>query len=224
MLYIPINYATGPPEEELDFDDTSISDWLSPDLNSELKIENIPTANVIIFNKQQTGYYRVLYDERSYDILTNYLLDNHTAVHPLNRAQLIDDLGSLSRYGYVDYTVYLSLLEYIGLAESDYSVWGVVNKHLNFLYHKLRSSMEFGRYETFVREVTENHFGEMGLGTDLDLESGSGIVGLLHHQRLNRQYVADLACFSGVETCVNETMEYVEQLVSVLYYLHLVSV
>lgn len=214
LLYIPINYVSGTPEEELDFDDTSISDWMLPDPDLELKIENILEDSFIIFNKQQTGYYRVLYDDWSYDQLTNLLFVNHTNVHPINRAQLIDDTGSFARNGYIDYGTFFRLLEYLQDEESNYAVWQVVNKHLKFLYHKLRSSDAFGRFETFVRELSKNHFDEIGLGTDTDWTAEGEIVGLIHHQRLNRQYVAELACFSGVETCVNETLEYMEKVVS----------
>lgn len=150
-----------------------------------------------------------MYDDQTYDLLTEFLHLNHTEIHPVNRAQLIDDLGSFTRHGYVEYSLFCSFLEYLA-NEDHYIVWRVANKHINFLFHKLRSSEAFGRFETFIREITETHFDELGLGTDIGLLSK-----FLHHKRLNRQYVADLACFAGVDSCVNETMEYVEQLVCV---------
>uniref|UniRef100_A0A336M823 CSON013169 protein n=1 Tax=Culicoides sonorensis TaxID=179676 RepID=A0A336M823_CULSO len=200
LLYIPISYVT---TEDMDFEDTSPYDWIQPDPNFELKIEDFPEDSFILLNKQQTGFYRVLYDESNYDLLLDLLMQNHTIIHPLNRAQLIDDLGSFTRNGYIDYSVFFSFLKYLEF-ESDYIVWSVVNKHINYLYHKLRSSEAFGRYETFVREITKAHFDEFGLGIGLEIAT--------HRERLNRKFVAELACYSGVDTCVNETMEYVEDL------------
>lgn len=209
-LYVPINYVSGTPDDELDFEDTSISDWLLP--TSELKIENIPESNFIIFNKQQTSYYRVLYDDSTYLQLMDLLFTN-SSVHPLTCSQLIDDLGNLARHGYVDYGLFFSFLEYLQYSNvSSYTEWGTANRHIRYLYHRLRGSAAFDRYETFVREMTKNRFDDVGLGTEWDW-SEPELLSLVHRQRLNRQYVAELACFSGVDTCVNETMEYIGKLV-----------
>ncbi|XP_063706145.1 aminopeptidase N-like [Culicoides brevitarsis] len=214
-LYIPINYIVGTADQELDFEDTAIVDWLLPD--SELTLEDIPADNFVIFNKKQASFYRVLYDEPSFELILDLLLTNSSNVDPVTCAQLIDDYGSLARNGYVEYGDFFRLLEY--LKESDgsyYTEWSVAHKQLKFLWHRLRGSPAFDRFETFVRQVTEKRFSDIGLGTDLDW-SGTEILELTHHQRLNRQFIGDLACSAGVEACVNETMQFMAKLVSVFF-------
>ena len=53
----------------------------------------------MLFNIQETGYFRVNYDDANWQLLVNQLADDHTAIHVINRAQLIDDALDLARAG-----------------------------------------------------------------------------------------------------------------------------
>ena len=42
----------------------------------------------VIFNVQETGYYKVNYDDQNWVMITSQLASDHTAIHTINRAQV----------------------------------------------------------------------------------------------------------------------------------------
>lgn len=69
------------------------------------------------------GYYRVNYDEGNWRKLIDFLDSrNYTKIHPINRAQLIDDCYHLMKAGYVNYKTFLDLTKYLK-RETDYIPW-----------------------------------------------------------------------------------------------------
>lgn len=55
-------------------------------------------ADWIKFNVNQTGFYRVQYEGNLWNSLINVLLTNLSAFSPTDRANLIDDAFTLSKY------------------------------------------------------------------------------------------------------------------------------
>lgn len=73
-------------------------------------IEGISTQGWVIFNNNQTGYYRVNYDQQNWDLITDQLLKDHTAISPINRAQIINDAMNLARAGKLYSTNFIKLI------------------------------------------------------------------------------------------------------------------
>ena len=49
----------------------------------------MPAANRwVIFNVQETGYYKVNYDEQNWNMISSQLTSDHGAIHAINRAQV----------------------------------------------------------------------------------------------------------------------------------------
>ena len=67
----------------------------------------------IVLNKKATGYYRVNYDEENWMLLADTLKNDHQAIHPLNRAQIICDVISLAKTGHVSNMIKDQIMEYI---------------------------------------------------------------------------------------------------------------
>eukprot|EP00091_Calanus_sinicus_P021980 TRINITY_DN6753_c0_g1_i1.p1 TRINITY_DN6753_c0_g1~~TRINITY_DN6753_c0_g1_i1.p1 ORF type:complete len:154 (-),score=32.25 TRINITY_DN6753_c0_g1_i1:16-453(-) len=62
----------------------------------ELKFKhNVGRNEPLIINHEQTGYYRVDYDQRNWDLIIKTLETDHTKIHEKNRAQIYDDSYSL---------------------------------------------------------------------------------------------------------------------------------
>lgn len=94
--WVPLTYTS---MAELDFNKTSPSRWLSPD-DSSITLRSLPGEREwVIFNLQETGYFRVNYDEMNWKLLIRQLKDDHSLIHQKNRAQLIDDALNLARAG-----------------------------------------------------------------------------------------------------------------------------
>lgn len=78
-----------------------------------LKIDNLPKERWAIVNIQETGFYRVNYDYENWKLIFNQLITNHTEIHALNRAQILDDAMNLARSGLLTYNMALSLTTYL---------------------------------------------------------------------------------------------------------------
>lgn len=57
-----------------------------------------PKTSWIKANVNQSGYYRVNYDQALWDAIIAQLINNHKAFSPADRASLLDDAFTLSRY------------------------------------------------------------------------------------------------------------------------------
>lgn len=89
-----------------------------------LNIINLCFINIIYC---MTGYYRVNYDKKNWQLITDYLLsDNYTKIHVLNRAKLIDDAYHFMKDSYIltfhDPILFWNLVEYLK-RETNYIAW-----------------------------------------------------------------------------------------------------
>jgi len=97
---VPINL--GYPKDPASFSTTTPSDWM---LSTSGKLNITVKEKPYIINVQETGYYRVNYDESNWNDIIEVLNQDHKQIHELNRAQLIDDSMNLARAKQVTYEV-----------------------------------------------------------------------------------------------------------------------
>lgn len=94
--WIPLSYTS---QRNANFSATQPQEWIEE--TEDQKIVSIP-ANLnewVVFNLQQTGYYRVNYDSNNWKALTSQLTWNHRLIPATNRAQMLDDILNLARSG-----------------------------------------------------------------------------------------------------------------------------
>ncbi|CAH0605713.1 unnamed protein product [Chrysodeixis includens] len=116
---IPITYTT---QSSPNFENTKPV-FIMEDRTHEFKIQNISQTHPwIIFNVQETGLYRVNYDDYSWRLISAALKSNSNVIHPLNRAKIVNDLFALRLADEVDLCTLLSGLEFLH-KEKEYSVW-----------------------------------------------------------------------------------------------------
>ena len=65
---------------------------------------------------------RVNYDKKNWVLLADQLLRNHSAVHVINRAQIMDDALNLAKSDLLDYETALSVTGYLS-KEMEYIPW-----------------------------------------------------------------------------------------------------
>lgn len=93
---MPLTY-TG--QDQPDFSQTQPKVWMK-DSEAQVTVTSLPPKDQwVIFNLQQTGYYRVNYDDHNWNLLIQQLLNDHSAIATVNRAQIIDDALDLARAG-----------------------------------------------------------------------------------------------------------------------------
>ncbi|XP_029671186.1 aminopeptidase N-like [Formica exsecta] len=127
---IPLTYTM---QADLNFNDTLPEIWLNmSDVGRHVYILDIANSSFdrelnetewIIFNVRQTGYYRVNYDAKNWQLISDYLDSPHFMnIHVLNRAQLIDDAFHLMIARQLDSSIFWNLTRYLH-QEEDYVAW-----------------------------------------------------------------------------------------------------
>ncbi|XP_055679690.1 aminopeptidase N-like [Lutzomyia longipalpis] len=152
----------------------------------------------VLFNVQQSGYYRVNYDAQNWRLLANELNQGSPfAISTINRAQIIDDSFNLAYSDIVPFTLALEIIKYIRF-EPDYAVWISANRHLLTLNRRLDGpsyELYFGR---FLKHLTEDHFEKLDVFENINGED-------TNRNTFLRPIIVDLACRSGSGMCLTAT-------------------
>lgn len=193
--WIPYNYATA---RRLDFHDTRPFGWI-PQGRRTMPIrgmEDLSWRDWIIFNKQQTSYYRVLYDDENYRLLSKQLnSESFGVLHVANRAQLIDDLYEFLKVGNVKVDIFMDLMSYLK-RETDYAPWESASRSFNELSKIFDASQIHDTFRAHVAMLSENYFATVGIDDRMNEAY------LRKPARIN---AVNLACNFGVIACLNAT-------------------
>ncbi|KAG8193545.1 hypothetical protein JTE90_003754, partial [Oedothorax gibbosus] len=100
----------------------------------------------VVANVQEVGYYRVNYDHRNWRLLIQQLDTDHTIIHPVNRAQIIDDALDLARAGQLPYHLALNATLYLK-QEDDYLPWKAALHGLAFIENMICRSAAYGTWK-----------------------------------------------------------------------------
>lgn len=202
--HIPYNLATF---QAPNFISTRALDWLTTET---AEIRPTPSLNWdnndwVILNKQQTGYYRVNYDDNLWELLVHELNNgDYSVIHHLNRAQLIDDSLNLARSSHIKYDIALRLIQYL-TKEREYIPWAATNNGLAFLNRMLAGSSKYDLFKKYVWELVEPAFNHFTV-TDNPSES--------HFEKLTRNVVINWACAVDAEECLTQTSSQLAEVVS----------
>lgn len=66
-----------------------------------------------IGNIRHSGWYRLNYEQENWRLLRDQLKMNHTLIHPVHRAQILDDSFNLGRAEIVNQTLFFDLSKYL---------------------------------------------------------------------------------------------------------------
>ena len=192
---ISINY---PLSENSSMAPTTPSLWLKTKTHS-MKA----TSRPYIVNVQATGYYRVNYDEENWKNLTSLLKEtNHHSIHPLNRAQLIDDIMNLARSHMVNYNLAMDLVLYLK-SENNYIPWEAAFSSLSYLRSRLVSDKNSALFKSFILELLEERYQNLGFSPQNGDEEHLTILG--------RMSASGWMCGLNYEDCVDNANTFFQQ-------------
>lgn len=197
--WIPFNVAS---KQSPSLDQTFATEWLPRNQRSRLvgQSDAVKWTNSdwVLLNQQQTGYYRIQYDTANYNLLTNELVSGDVnKIHPLSRAQLIDDLLDFTSTQRLPVPLLLDLLKYLK-NEREYGPWVTATNAINFISKQLATTPQYVKFKAMVASAVEPAYKAIGLA-DSDKEP--------YFNKFTRVYVTNLACEFGVEACLNENYE-----------------
>lgn len=177
------------------FNNTYNNIWMSDDERTK-QVDGMPQENTaVIFNLQQTGYYRVNYDLRNWKLIAAALQEDHTAIHVVNRAQILSDALELAKVGQLDYSVALSLTEYLD-KETEYIPWVSALSGLSHLNMMMKRNNAYGDFKRYMRKLLDPIYQRVGFNrraTDQHLDV------------LLRKKVVNWACSMGNEDCLSKS-------------------
>jgi aminopeptidase N len=187
--WIPLNYAT---KLSPDFSQTKPDTWMHDNFDQAILGISLPDDVWIIFNKQATGYYRVNYDYRLWELITEEMVrGDHAKIPVLNRAQLLDDSFNIARTGDIKFDIALGLLEYLP-KELDYAPWVPADRAFTMLNQRMASLHDYSNFLTFVLNVVSPLFDRLGV-TNIENEP--------YFDRLARNVAIKWACYAGSGQC-----------------------
>ncbi|XP_052891874.1 aminopeptidase N [Anopheles moucheti] len=195
LWWIPITYTT---LGDSNFRQTKPAIWMKAEEALVINNHDIPSHDWMIVNVQQTGYYRVNYDERNWQLIVNHLQDKSKfkTIAASNRAQLIDDALNLARAGYLDYVVALNVTRYLA-HETDYVPWKAAIAALNYIDSMLIRTRHYGLFKKYSMDLLENIFQEVGFEDHRDSPL------LTVYKRIS---VLKAVCHLGHNECVNHCL------------------
>ncbi|XP_076081152.1 glutamyl aminopeptidase-like [Mytilus galloprovincialis] len=134
---IPFTFTT---QTIKDFDqDKDDIIWMRKD-GTDVFLPRVKCGNGwFIGNIRQYGFYRVNYPEDNWVKLIDQLKTDHTVIHPVNRAQLINDAWSLAKSGDLSMKIALQTLEYLSMEDSNFP-FDTAGKELTYVRNMLEST------------------------------------------------------------------------------------
>lgn len=159
----------------------------------------------VLFNKQQTGYYRVLYDLLNYKLINRELNEgDKNKIHPYSRAQLLDDTKDFVKTGRLPAGILMEMTQYLS-REKEYGPWSVAEKYLTEIKRSLNEgSQAYENFNNFVANLVTPLYEEYPMN---DFKRDSHVEGL------TQQLAIKLACEFGVEACVSEAKKSFEKFI-----------
>lgn len=199
---IPLTYATA---SFPDFNDTTPDLWMD---EVSKNIDNLTAKKTwtendwVLFNIQETGYYRVNYDLNLWKLLSDELYrGDYTKIHVANRAQLIDDSFNLARSQRLEYKVPFDILNYL-INEDDYIPWAAADRALSFLHPYLIGSNYYDHFQSMMRYGSNLFYTRLGV---------KSIVGEPPLDVLGRNLAINWACSMGHPKCISDTTFLMDQ-------------
>lgn len=137
LWWIPVTYT------QANKNVTSV--WMKAE-QSVLLNDIIDGKSWLLLNVNQTGYYRVNYDEDNWQLLIEALYKNHRVFDPKNRAQLVDDSLNLASAGYLNYDIALNITKYLR-KERNYVPWKAAFTAFDFINYMFLRSAHYHLYK-----------------------------------------------------------------------------
>ncbi|CAH2070917.1 unnamed protein product, partial [Iphiclides podalirius] len=160
VWWIPISYTTA---SEKDFESTRPKLWLRGERSIVVKNISVSRNDWFIANIQQTGFYRVNYDKHNWELLIKILNDpsRFQEIHPINRAQIIDDAMNLALSGRLDYITALDITSYLS-HERSYVPWKAGLVALGYIDTMLSKGAFYLEYKRYVLRLVSGAVQELG--------------------------------------------------------------
>lgn len=172
LWYVPLTYVTRN-------DRNVASVWLENVRQTELNLTQLTNDSWILVNIDETGFFRVNYDLRNWNLLTQQLRRNPNKIPVSNRGHLIDDAFQLANTGHINYTVAFNLVKYLNIAEINFVPWYAALRNMEELRVIISNYEYSGLYDNFILKLVRPMFDELGTNEKQDDTQNEKLLRLL---------------------------------------------
>ncbi|VVD01643.1 unnamed protein product [Leptidea sinapis] len=199
LYKIPITYTT---TNAPDFNNTK--PVLVMDGETQvLSINLTDDKNLILFNIQETGFYRVNYDISTWKLIAEHLKGTkREEIHHLNRAEIVNDLFAFVFADEVKFDLLHEVLEFLE-EESNYAVWYATIRGLKTLRSMFLGSDTLDLIDDYSLKLLDSAISKIGY----DVNSTDNFDTLR-----NRMQILEFACKLGHQGCIDNTLYLFKQL------------
>ncbi|XP_011213465.2 aminopeptidase N [Bactrocera dorsalis] len=188
-FYVPFNYVS---RSKFDFRDTTASHYLLNVKEINITDTAVGADDWLILNKQSTGYYRINYDTRNWQLIADGLAERPTIVHPRNRAQLLYDAYRFVTYDRLEHAILLRLLAYLP-GEDQYAPWYIASSIITNYYGYLNGHADYEQFKLFIQSLVSNAY---------ELLQVNDVPGEQFLRKYTRNLIVNLACTFDLENCL----------------------
>ncbi|KAF2363702.1 Peptidase M1 membrane alanine aminopeptidase N-terminal [Trinorchestia longiramus] len=185
--WVPLTYFV---QSDDGYDVIDETNWL---VDTEMDITGLPPSqNWVIFNFQQTGYYRVNYDINNWNSIINQLSTDHSIISAINRAQILDDAANLARAGLLSYKTALDAHVYLS-EEKDYVPWYSVIRNMKYIESMFSSTANYSIMQEALQNQVVTRYNDLGFTEGLEDS---------HLTLLQRTLIVSWACLLELPDCL----------------------
>lgn len=192
-----------------DNDDSRVKLWLHQNDTQPVEVPKrlLPKHDNdwVLLNVNQVGYYRVNYDKHNWNLIIEQLIKDHNKFSAISRAQIIDDLFDMAKYGIVDYALAMNATKYLP-KERDFSPWDSLQTSLSFIDIMLQRTSIYGDWITYMNKLMEpkyRHFNDSKW--TIDETKGKGLKMNDVIWALDLTNTIRMACHLGNEDCISKS-------------------
>ncbi|XP_077868457.1 aminopeptidase N-like [Saccoglossus kowalevskii] len=188
--YVPITYTHGSEQEFK----SPILKWQNRG-PGDIVLDGANDNDWILLNINQTGSYRVNYQNDDWDRLANQLKEDHLVIPVRSRTALIADSFTISHGHQLDQVIAWKITEYMQM-ELEYNPWRALTDHIGTTKRMLKRTTGYGNYERYVRRQITPMYNELGW----DFSSDEYLP------YMNRINAINTACDHGNLHCIDESL------------------
>ncbi|XP_069669083.1 aminopeptidase N-like isoform X2 [Periplaneta americana] len=194
LWWIPLSYTMS---RNSDFTNTTPKAWMKAEPQITL-VNDIEENEWIILNIQSTGFYRVNYDQHTWSLITKHLISPYYKdIHVINRAQILDDVFSLSRAGIVNYSTAFNISAYL-MDEMHPIPWSSYTNRISFIRRQLFGTGAYDNFKSYVLILLHKLYDSFGFKFSTDDS---------YMTKMIQPTVIHWACTMGHKDCVDKAIE-----------------
>ncbi|XP_037798468.1 aminopeptidase N-like [Penaeus monodon] len=191
--WVPLTYTT---QSEANFNQTQAKLWMKDSEDYIIVLSLPPTDQWVIFNLQETGYYRVNYDDHNWNLIIQQLKKDHRVISPINRAQIINDAMNVAKAGRLNYDIAIGVYAYLR-NEEEYLPWATGVSELTYIERMFKRTSGYDALKRYLLDLVLALYEAVGFDDKIEDP---------YLEQKKRKIAVNWACKLGHKDCLGKAL------------------